>query len=157
MEDQNKQPISGYVFHFLPLKVSKAKCSYLEFVIQYSISQSQTVCFSPEKRRFIKTTATNEDQSIGCELVSFKKSDNGDLVVTNFISVKRVKLNFEKPSLIIRYSTNGEIVNEKPIYAMINVKGTIFNLEETGQKVCKNDKMLQLRRQCLKTVPASSQ
>ena len=48
--------------------------------------------------------------------------------------MKRVKLNFEKLSLIISYSTVSEIVNEKPTYALINVKGTTFSLEETEQK-----------------------
>ena len=90
--------------------------------------------FSPEKRRLIESIATDEDQNIGCELVNFKKSDNGDLLVTNFTSMKRVKLNFEKLSLIISYSTVSEIVNEKPTYALINVKGTIFSREETEQK-----------------------
>ena len=70
--------------------------------------------------------------------------------MTNFTSVKRVKLNFEKPSLIISYSTISEIMNEKPIYAMINVKGTKFNLEETEQKVCKYGKILQLRNAVFK-------
>ena len=60
--------------------------------------------------------------------------------------MKRVKLNFEKPSLIISYSTVSEIVNEKPMYAMIDVKGAIFNLGETKQKVCKNSKVLQIRK-----------
>ena len=33
---------------------------------------------------------------------------------------------------------------------MINVKGTIFNLEEAEQNVCKNGKMLQLRKEVFK-------
>ena len=41
-------------------------------------------------------------------------------------------------------------MNEKPIYAMINVKGTKFNLEETEQKVCKYGKILQLRNAVFK-------
>ena len=90
--------------------------------------------------------ATDEDQNMWCNWVHFKSSDNGDILVTNYTSVKRVKLNFEKPSLIISYSTVSEIVNEKPMYAMIDVKGAIFNLGETKQKVCKNSEVLQLRK-----------
>ena len=150
MEDQNKQPISGYVFNVSPLKVSKANCSYFEFEIQNSTNQSRTVCFSPEKQKLIESIATDEDHNTGCELVNVKKSDNGDLLVTHFTSVKRVKLNFEKPALIISYSTVTEIMNEKPTYAIINVKGTKFNLEETNQKVCKNGKILQLRKAMFK-------
>ena len=137
-------------FNVSPLKVSKANCSYFEFQIQNSTNQSRTVCFSPKKRKLIESIATGEDYNIGCELVNVKKSDNGDLLVTNFTSVKRVKLNFEKPSLIISYSTVSEIMNEKPIYTMINVKGTKFNLEETEQKVCKYGKILQLRKAVFK-------
>ena len=81
-----------------------------------------------------------------CELVNFKKSKNGDLLVTNFTSGKRVKLNFEKLSLIVSYSKVCEIVIETSTYAIINVKGRILNLEETEQKVCKNGKTLQIRK-----------
>ena len=38
----------------------------------------------------IESIDTDEDQNIGCELFSLKKSDNGDLLVTNLTSVKRV-------------------------------------------------------------------
>ena len=55
MEDQNKQPISGYVFNVSPLKVSKARRSYFKFEIQNSTNQSRTVCFSPEKRTLIES------------------------------------------------------------------------------------------------------
>ena len=137
MEDQNKQPISGYVFNVSPLKVSKAKRTFWNTEFYQSITNCLFAYWEHCYRWWT---------SIGCELVNFKKPDNGDLLVTNFTSVKRVKLNFEKPSLIVSYSTVSEIVNEKPIYAMINVKGTIFNFEETVQNVCKNDKMLQLRK-----------
>ena len=61
-----------------------------------------------------------------------------------------MKLNFEKPFLIISYCTVSGIVNEKRIYAMINVKETIFNFEETKQSACKNDEMLQLRQAVFK-------
>ena len=105
MEDQNKQPISDYVFNVLSRIVSKAKRRYFEFEIQNSTNQSETVCFLPEKRRLIESIATDEDQNTRCDLVNFKKSDNGDLLVTNFTSVKRVKLNFKKPFLIISYTT----------------------------------------------------
>ena len=110
----------------------------------------RTVYFSPEKRRLIESIATDEYQNTGCELVNFTKSDNGNLLVTNFTSFKRVKLNFEKPSWIVSYSTVSEILNEKPMYAMINVKGTIFDLEETEQKVCKNGQTLQIRKAMFK-------
>ena len=146
MEDQNKHHISGYVANVSPLKISKAKRSYFEFGKQNSTNQLQTVCFSPEKRRVIESIPTDEYQNIGCELVNFKKSDNGDMLVIIFTSVKRMKLNFEKQSLIASYSTVNEIVNKKPINAMANAKETIFNLQETEQKVCENSKMLQITK-----------
>ena len=146
MEDQNKHHISGYVASVSPLKISKAKRSYFEFGKQNSTNQLQTVCFSPEKRRVIESIPTDEYQNVGCELVNFKKSDNGDILVIIFTSVKRMKLNFEKQSLIASYSTVNEIVNKKPINAMANAKETIFNLQETEQKVCENSKMLQITK-----------
>ena len=57
-----------------------------------------------------------------------------------------MKLNFEKKSLTASYSTVNEIVNKKPLHAMANVKETIFNLQETEQKVCENSKMLQITK-----------
>ena len=146
MEDQNKHHISGYVASVSPLKISKAKRSYFEFGKQSSTNQLQTVCFSPEKRTVIESIPTDEYQNVGCELVNFKKSDNGDILVIIFTSVKRMKLNFEKQSLIASYSTVNEIVNKKPINAMANAKETIFNLQETEQKVCENSKMLQITK-----------
>ena len=96
MEDQNKHQISDYGANVSPLNISKAKRSYFEFEKQNSTNQLQTVCFSPEKRRVIESIPTDEYQNIGCELVNFKKSDNGDILVIIFTSVKRVKLNFER-------------------------------------------------------------
>ena len=137
------------MFHYLKYPKQSTVC-YFEFETQNSTNQSRTVCFSAEKRKLIESITTNEHQNIGCKLVNFQKPDNGDLLVINFTSVKRVKLNSEKQSLIISYSTVSEIVNEKPMYALIKVKETIFNLEETEQKVCKNGKMLQLRKPVFK-------
>ena len=144
MEDQNKHHISGYVANVSPLKISKAKRSYFEFGKQNSTNQLQTVCFSSGKRRVTESIPTDKYQNIGCELVNFKKSDNGDTLVIIFTSVKRMKLNFQTQSLIASYSTVNEIVNKKPIHTMANVKETIFNLQETEQKVCENSKMLQI-------------
>lgn len=77
------------------------------------------------------------------------------------ISVKKVKLNFERSSLIVSYSAFTEIVNEKPMSAMINIKGEIFNLEETNKKVFKNGKTLQIRKAMFKDstdyIPMTSQ
>ena len=36
------------------------------------------------------------------------------------------------------------------MYPMVNVKGTIFDLEETEQKVCKNGQTLQIRKAVFK-------
>lgn len=74
---------------------------------------------------------------ITCELVNFKKLNNDNLSEANFTSVKRVKLNFEKLSLIISYSTVSEIVNETPMYAMINVKGTRLILKNPNKRFTK--------------------
>ena len=112
MKDQNKQPISGYVVNVSPRKLSKEKRSYFEFEIQNSTNQLRNVCFLDKKQRLIESIATDEDQNIVCGLVSFKKSENNDLLVTDFNSLKRVKLKFEKPSLIVSYSAVCEIVNE---------------------------------------------
>lgn len=84
MEDQNKQPISGYVVNVSLLKIIKAKRSYFESEVQNSTNQSRTTCFSHEKRKL----ATEEDQNTGWEYVNFKKFDNGDLLVTNSTSEK---------------------------------------------------------------------
>ena len=94
MEDQ-----SGYVlmFHYLKYPKQSTVC-YFEFETQNSTNQSRSVCFSAEKRKLIESITTNEHQNIGCKLVNFQKPDNGDLLVINFTSVKRVKLNSEKQS-----------------------------------------------------------
>lgn len=57
-----------------------------------------------------------------------------------------MKQDFAKPFLIASYSTISEIANEKPMYAMINIKGTIFKLKGKEQKVCKNCKTLKIRK-----------
>ena len=62
------------------------------FNLQSSTNKTRTVYFSTEKRRLIESIATEEYQNIGCELVNFKKSDNVNLLVTNFTSAKKVKL-----------------------------------------------------------------
>ena len=120
------------MFHHYKFLKERAVTFSLKYRIQ-RINQERFV-FYPKNRRLIETIAIGDDENIGCELVNFKKSENGDLLVPDATSVKKVKENFEKPSLIASYSTVSEIVNEKTMYAMTNIKGTIFKLKKIRVK-----------------------
>lgn len=51
-------------------------------------------------------------------------------MITDFTSVKRVKLNFEQPHFAIAFTTIEQIINVYPLYALVNIQGVVFNLKE---------------------------
>ena len=67
----------------------------LHLTLNTENSEERSVCFSPEKHKLISII---ESEKSGCELKKFKKSDPDDILVTDYTSVKKMKLSFEMPT-----------------------------------------------------------
>ena len=83
-----------------PIKVSKGKKRrYFNFSIQNDDTIYRGVYFSPAKHRLFKDI-TNDSSHSGIEINRFRSSDNNsDIIVNEFSSVKKTKLNFERKTL----------------------------------------------------------
>ena len=112
MEDETRQPISGYVVNISSLKVSKGK-RYFEFEIRNLTDQSRTVCFHRKNEYLFKVLPMTMITGIG------------NLLVRHFFLLKEGILKFENSSLIVGYSTVTEIINERSMYVMTNIMDAI--------------------------------
>ena len=144
------EQITGYVVDISPIKMAKSKKrSYFDFSLLNENKQLRSVCFSPEKHKLLTKIHQEKSSNIGCEIKNFKNSDVGDLMVTNFTSIKRVKLNFDLPEVETMFTSIADINNEAPLYSVKNVRGMVFGL---GISECKmnNGKSLTFRQATLK-------
>lgn len=116
---KKKETVSGFVSDLSPVKKSKnQKRSYFDFKFTSDTSQQRSVCFSPEKRRLLLAISTDEDSHAGCEISNFKTGDSGDMMITDFSTIRRCSLKFDKPEFNLVFTTIAELLNETPLYSM---------------------------------------
>ena len=94
------------------------------------------VSFSPEKTEVIRK---NKNQDTGCEFKKFRLNKN-EIIINGYTSVREVQLIFRKiEKKIPQFVTIAHINNESKLYDIVNVAGTIYNLEPV-ETVDKNEK-----------------
>ena len=103
------------------------------------------MCFSTEKHKLFSRVTNEEDDKIGIELKKYKRGDNNDIFITDFTSVKRTELNFQKKMFQPTFKTITEIMNECAIYEIVNVRGLVYNLQDE-EHVDKDGKPLRMRK-----------
>lgn len=120
--------IVGYISDVSPIKQAReSKRKYFDFTLNTENSEERSVCFSPEKHKLISII---ESEKSGCELKKFKKSDRDDILVTDYTSVKKVKLSFEMPAKQEVITEVATIKNECELMDVIDVCGIIELLGE---------------------------
>ena len=82
MEDQNKQPITGYVFSVSPLKVSKQSTGTLSLKYRILPINHELFVFHQKSEGLSRALLQMKIKTLAV-LVNFKKPDNGDLLMTN--------------------------------------------------------------------------
>ena len=92
--------LSGYLSEVSPLKLSKdKKRKHFNFSVQDNDNMYRGVCFSTEKYNLFSEIA-NDNTSNGIEIKPFRSSEiNDDIMVNDFISVKKTEVNFERLSI----------------------------------------------------------
>ena len=107
------------------------------------------VYFSAEKHNLFSEIA-NDNSSNGIEIKRFRSSDNNeDIIVNNFISIKRTEVNFERKTFHVKPSSIQQINNECAIYDIVDVTGLIYNLQQETTTE-KDGKPLKIRKGIIK-------
>lgn len=89
--------------------------------------RERTVCFSPEKHKLISEI---QNQNTGCELKRFKRSGSNDIIINNNSSVKKIKVDFDRPSSEeVKVISIAEVLNEATMYEIVSVSGMLFDLD----------------------------
>ena len=100
------------------------------------------MCFSPEKQKLLKVT---EQERAGSEIKRFKRTEPNDILITDYISIKKMKLNFTQP---IRNAVFQEILtveNELPLLDMVNVKEIVYKIGAL-KTASKDNKLLEFNK-----------
>ena len=63
-------------------------------------------------------------------------------MITDFTSVKKMKLNFEKPTFATQFTKVSSLLNETALFQIVNVKGMVFAVDDThlSRKITKLSK-----------------
>ena len=84
------------------------------------------------------------------EIKRFHSSgNNNDIIVNDFLSVKKTELNFERKTLHSKIFTIEQVLNECAIYDIVDVTALVYNLP-TEAKQEKDGKPLRIRKGMIK-------
>ena len=125
------------------------KRRYFNFSIQNDDTLHRGVCFSPEKHRLFNGIINDSSHS-GIEIKRFRSSDNNnDIIVNDFLPVKKTELNFERKTLQSKIFAIEQMINEYAIYDIVDVTGLIYNLQTAAEQE-KDGKPLRIRKEMIK-------
>ena len=103
-------------------------------------------CFSPDKHKLLKVI---EQENDSCEIKWFEKTESNDILITDYTTIKRMKLDFMQPIYNAVFQKNSMGGNKLPLFDMINVKGKVCNIEVL-ETVSKDNKLLKFKKGSLK-------
>ena len=71
----------------------------------------------------------NDSLHFGIEIKRFRSGDNNnDIIVNDFLAIKKTELNFERKTLQSKFFTIEHVINECAIYDKVDVTGLVYNL-----------------------------
>lgn len=73
------------------------------------------------------------------------KFSNEDILVTDYSSVRKAELKFDKTSLEYTFKSISDILNESALYERVHLKGVVANMSEI-ESATHNDKNLKYRK-----------
>ena len=87
-------------------------------------NSKQKTCFSQEKRRLLKVI---EQENAGCEIKWLKRTKQNDILITDYNSIKEMKLDFMQPMKNAVFQEKPTVENQLPLIDMVNVKKIVDN------------------------------
>ena len=113
--------VIGYVANISPIKTARkdSKRKYFDFDLITYGSKERTVCFSPEKHPLLQYI---QKEKTGCELKKFKRSDNSDIMITDFTSVRKLEPDFPNVEFKPEFESISKVINENALYDTVSVK-----------------------------------
>ena len=93
---------------------------------------------------------TNGSFHSGIEIKSFFfSSDNNNNIVNDFPSVKKTELNFERKTLLSKFFTVEQVINECAVYDIVDVTGLLYNLQTKAEHE-KDERPVRIRKGMIK-------
>ena len=140
-------PITEYITN---LSLIKHKIStdrkYFDFRLLTEEKSERTVCFSPEKHKLLKVI---KDEKSGCEIKRYKRTERNDILITDFTSIKKLKLDFTQPVHNAVFQEISTVENELSLFDVVNVKGILYNIGVL-ETATKDDKIIEFKKASLK-------
>jgi len=135
------ETITGFVTQVSPIKTAKSnnKRKFFDFLLTTNDKHERSVCFSPEKHKLVSEICESKQ---GCEIKKFKRSDTNDIIVGDYTSVKRTKLDFNQGEVKTEMCSIAYILNESKLFEMVNTKGLVCELGSVQESLDKNGKKL---------------
>ena len=132
------------------------KRRYFNFSIQNNDTLHWGVCFSPEKHRLLNDIINDSSHS-GIEIKRSRSSDNyNDIIINDFLSVKKTELNFEMKTLQSKFFTIEQVINECATYNIVDVTGLVYNLQTEAEHE-KDGKHLHIGKEMIKDETGSTE
>lgn len=69
-----------------------------------------------------------EQESDGCEIKRFKRTERGDILIIYYTSIKKLKLDFMPPIHTAVFQEILRVENKWPLFDMVNVKGIVYKI-----------------------------
>ena len=127
--------MTGYVVEVSPVKVAKTSGKpYFMMEIQTAEKLNRALSFSPSKRRLFNELCADRR---GC-VINNVKSGKDTLYVNEYSTVVEKKLGFNHYPKV-KYMTIGEVINQVPTDAKVNVRGVVLLQEVRSVRVRSED------------------
>ena len=110
------------------------------------LTQENSVWFSPEKHKLLKDI---EQEKAGCEIKQFKGTERNEILITDYTSIKKMKLGFMQPIHNAVFQEISTVENELPLFDMVNVKGIVYSIGAL-ETASKGNKLIEFQKASLK-------
>lgn len=128
-----------------PIKLSKDnKRKFFDFELSTKNDQRRSICFSPEKHKLISHMANTKS---ACEIKKFTENGSDELLIGDYSSVKKTKLDFEMKVFERKLISIENIINECSLF---QTSGVIINLSNQFSRQSGNGDEIVLRTAMLK-------
>ena len=102
-----------------------------------------------KSERIVKLLKVIKDEKSGCEIKCYRRTERNDILVTDFTSIKKSKLNFTPPVHDVVFQEISTVENELSLFDVANVKGILYNIGVL-ETATKDDKIIEFKKACLK-------
>ena len=120
-------PITVYITNLSPIKYKiSTDRKYFNFHLLTEEKSERIVCFSPEKHKLLKVI---KDEKSDREIKRYKRIERNNILITDFTSIKKLKLDFPQPVHNAGFQEISTVENELSLSDVVNVKEISTTLE----------------------------